>query len=71
MPVFKTAKRSLVEVLLVTKLASSKSEARRLIEQGGVKVDTKIVKEVNFQIGSIDRDGVVIQKGKRHFAKIK
>jgi len=71
MPVFKTKKRNIVDVLLATKLASSKSEARRLIEQGGVKVDTKIVKEVNFQIGSIDRDGVVIQKGKRYFAKIK
>ncbi len=69
-PIFKTGKRNIVDVLIETKLATSKSEARRLIKQGGVKVDTKVVKDENFKIGSIDKDGVVIQKGKRHFAKI-
>jgi tyrosyl-tRNA synthetase len=71
MPVFKTKKRNIIDVLVATKLASSKSEARRLIKQGGVRVDTKVVKDENFKIGKIDKDGVVIQKGKRHFAKIK
>ena len=69
-PVFKTTKRNIVEVLLVTKLASSKSEARRLLAQGGVKVDTKKVADENYTIGKVDKDGVVIQKGKRHFAKV-
>ncbi|MAF14079.1 MAG: tyrosine--tRNA ligase [Parcubacteria group bacterium] len=67
---FKTAKRNIVDVLVLTKLASSKSEARRLIKQGGVKVDTARITDENFKIGKIDKDGVVIQKGKRHFAKI-
>ena len=70
MPVFKTDKRNIIEVLIVTKLASSKMEARRLIAQGGVKVDTKTIDSEDFKIGKIDADGVVIQKGKRHFAKI-
>ena len=68
--IFKTKKKNIIDVLTETKLASSKSEARRLIKQGGVKVDTKVVKDENFEIGKIDKDGVVIQKGKRHFAKI-
>lgn len=67
---FKTKKRNIVDVLVVTKLASSRSEARRLINQGGIKVDTKKVEAESFKIGKIDKDGVVIQKGKRHFAKI-
>jgi len=70
MPAFKTKKRNIVDVLVVTKLASSKSEARRLIKQGGVKVDGKKVTSEDFKIGKIDKDGVVVQKGKRHFAKL-
>jgi len=69
-PIFKTGKRNIIDVLVETKLAPSKSEARRLIKQGGVRVDTKVVKDENFKIDRIDKDGVVIQKGKRHFAKI-
>ncbi|MFA6255119.1 MAG: tyrosine--tRNA ligase [Patescibacteria group bacterium] len=69
-PVFKIKQKNIVEVLVATKLAASKSEARRLIKQGGVKVDGKEIKDENFIIGKIDKDGVVIQKGKRHFAKL-
>ena len=69
-PTFKTAKRNIVEVLVAAKLASSNSEARRLIKQGGIKVDVKKGTDENFKIGKIDQDGVVIQKGKRHFAKL-
>lgn len=69
-PTFKIKTRNLVDVLVETKLAASRSEARRLIAQGGIKVDTKKVSDENFVIAKIDADGVVIQKGKRHFAKI-
>ena len=67
---FKIKERNIIEVLVATKLATSKSEARRLIVQGGIKVDGQEIKDENFMIGNIDADGVVIQKGKRHFAKI-
>jgi len=66
----RTTKRSIIDVLVVTGLATSNSEARRLIKQGGVKVDAKTVTDERYKIGKIDKDGVVIQKGKRHFAKI-
>ena len=66
----RTSKRNIVDVLVATGLASSNSEARRLIKQGGVKVDAKKVTDENFKISKIDKDGVVIQRGKRHFAKI-
>jgi tyrosyl-tRNA synthetase len=69
-PAFKTKARNIIEVLVETKLAASKSEARRLLAQGGIKVDGRSVKDENFTIDKIDADGVVIQKGKRFFAKI-
>lgn len=69
-PSFKIKERNIVEILVATKLAESKSQARRLIKEGGVKVDQKVVKDENFEISEIDKDGVVIQKGKRFFAKI-
>lgn len=58
---------NLVEVLVETKLAPSKSEARRLVLQGGIKVDDKVIKEVGVKV----KKGATIQKGKRFFIKIK
>lgn len=60
---------NIVDILLELKLASSKGEARRVIEQGGVKIDNKVIKDINQTI-SLDKDEVVIQKGKREFRKI-
>jgi len=66
----KIKERNIVDVLIASKLVTSRSEARRLIAQGGIKVDQKTVIDEKFEIGPIDRDGVIIQKGKRHFVKI-
>lgn len=60
---------NIVELLVDVKLASSKSEARRLIEQGGVKVDGKVIKDINTKIKATKK-GVIIQKGKRGFVKV-
>lgn len=58
----------LIDVLSDSKLTSSKGEARRLIEQGAVKVNGKIVKEWDREMEF--EDGMVIQAGKRKFVKI-
>jgi tyrosyl-tRNA synthetase len=50
-------------------MASSKSEAKRLINQGGVKYDNKIVKE-DFVIQPVDA-AKLLQVGKRKFKYIK
>jgi len=58
-----------VSALLVkTKLASSKSEARRLIEQKGVRVDDKVITSLD-QIIEL-KGQIVVSKGKRSFVKI-
>ena len=60
---------SVIDVLVRSKLVSSKSEARRMIEQKGVKLDGKVVESVDQMLeGTLD--GSVLQKGKRHFVKL-
>ncbi|MDP2736849.1 MAG: tyrosine--tRNA ligase, partial [bacterium] len=59
----------LVDLLVEVKLAVSKGEAKRLIEQGGVKMEGNVVKDINKEI-EITKEGVLIQKGKRGFVKV-
>lgn len=66
MPTVSAAGQSLLDVLLVSKLAESKSDARRLIEQGGVKVDGAVVSDER----TVVKAGSVVQKGKRWFVRV-
>jgi len=59
---------SVVDVLIETTFAKSKSEARRLIEQGGVKLNGEVVKEDNEF--SIPKDGITLEKGKLNIVKL-
>jgi tyrosyl-tRNA synthetase len=61
-------KTSLVEFLMVTKLASSKSDARRLIEQGGVSVDGERIGDLNTPVPTAKQ--FVLKVGKRKFLKV-
>ena len=65
---FKDKKLPLLELLFKAKLVSSKSEARRVILQGGVKIDGIVRKD--WAIGIALHKGMVVQVGKRHFAKL-
>jgi len=60
---------NLAQLLADAGLAASKGEARRLIEQGGVKVNGKKATVSNVDI-AIDNDGVLLQVGKRKFLKM-
>ena len=60
---------SITDILVDSGLATSKSEARRLIAGGGVKVDEQIVED-SEQMIEPSSEGVLIQKGKRHFVRI-
>ncbi len=61
--------RALVDLLVETKLASSKGEARRLIVQGGVKVAGAVVANPDATV-RIGKEPMLIQKGKRHFVHV-
>ncbi len=56
----------LLEILVDSGLATSKSQARRLIEQNGVKIDGKAVGDPYLQVNP----DAIIQVGKRHFIRI-
>ena len=60
---------ALAQLLADTGLAASKGEARRLIEQGGVKINGEKASAANAEI-TIDSDGVLVQVGKRKFLKV-
>ena len=59
---------SYVDLLLKTNLAVSRSEAKRLIEQGGVEVDNERITDTNGE--TTLKDGIIVQVGKRKFVKI-
>lgn len=60
----------IIELLIVCSLASSKGEARRLIDQGGISVNGEKVADIALKISeSALKDGVKIKKGKKVFHK--
>jgi tyrosyl-tRNA synthetase len=66
-PAFRLEKdTSIVDLLITAELCKSKSDARRLIEQKGVKFDGAVVADPAFLVA----DPGILQVGKRHFLKI-
>lgn len=63
---------SILNILVETKLAPSKKEARRLIEQGGISVNNEKVTDVNYIFdNACFADGfAIIRKGKKVYHKI-
>ena len=59
---------SILDLLVKAELAPSKSEAKRLILQKGVKINGKV--QNNWQEKIEIKKGTIIQVGKRKFAKI-
>ena len=59
---------SIVDLLVATGLCASKSEARRLVEQGGVSVDNNKITDPSKLI-EID-ESVMIKKGKKTFLRV-
>ncbi|QQS31625.1 MAG: tyrosine--tRNA ligase [Acidobacteriota bacterium] len=60
---------NLAQLLADTGLSASKGEARRLIEQGGVKVNGEKASSTAAEI-QIDGEGTLLQVGKRKFLKL-
>ena len=59
-------------VLVAAGLATSRSEARRNVEQGGVTVDGEKVTDVKttYEPGKFAGEGVVVKRGKKNFKKV-
>ena len=63
------AAMKLADVLVKVGFAASKSEARRMIQGNGVKVNSEVVNDINAEINL--ENEVVIQFGKNKFVKVK
>lgn len=69
-PKIKIKEKSLniLDLLVKLKLVSSKSEAKRLILQKGIRIESEIQKDWEKEIKI--KKGMIIQKGKRGFVKL-
>ena len=68
-PEFKmSGERNIIDLLELCKLIESRADGKRLIQQGGVKIDDKKIDDITKTIHL--KKGMVIQAGKRRFAKI-
>jgi tyrosyl-tRNA synthetase len=61
----------LPRLLATTGLASSNAEARRLIEQGGVRLDGEPVTDPDAEFAPADLSGRVLQVGRRRFVRLR
>ena len=59
--------KDILSIVVASKLAPSKSEARRLVVQGGISVDEDKIIDPNYVI---DKNTVVIKKGKKKIIKV-
>lgn len=61
----------LAKLLVACGLAPSNAEARRLLSQGGVKVDGNVVSDPFFTVPCTAESGFLLQVGKRRFARLR
>jgi tyrosyl-tRNA synthetase len=61
----------IIDLIVKVGLAQSKAEAKRLIQQGGIKIDGEKISDLQAQIAINAIDSIVLQVGKRHFVKIR
>jgi len=58
------------QLIVMTGLVTSRSEARRLMEQGGIKFSGKVVEKYDDTYHITGRDELLIQVGKRKFIRV-
>ena len=59
---------NVIDLLIETKLVSSRSEARRMIDQKAIKLDCEPITEIDVMIES--KGEQILQRGKRQFVKL-
>ena len=59
--------RGILDIMVAAEIAPSKSEARRLVQQGGVTLDGEKVTDFNLQV---EKSSFTLAKGKKKIVKI-
>ena len=61
----------ILDLLCMSELCPSKSEARRLVQQGGIAVDNEKITNIYHAVSKSDLEkGIVVRKGKKIYKKI-
>lgn len=66
---FYAEESNLLDLVLNAELVTSRSEARRLIEQGGISIDNEVIKNPNETISL--KEERLLKAGKRRFLRVK
>ncbi len=63
---------SLVDAIVLTKIAPSKGQARKLIEQGGITLNEQKITDINYTLSDKDfvENHAIIKKGKKVYHKL-
>ena len=63
---------NIVDMLVLTELASSKGEGRRLINQGGLLLNDEKVESIEYIVNmdDIKEEGAMLKKGKKTYHRI-
>lgn len=61
--------KNLLDLLVELNFVSSKGEAKRLVQGGGVKIEGEKISDLNYSV-KFDKDELILQAGKRKFAKL-
>ncbi len=60
---------SLTDLLVLTKIAPSKGQARTLIEQGGITINDTKISDIHYTITSLE-EPLILKKGKKTYHKV-
>ncbi len=67
---FENEKIGILDLLIKCSFASSRGEAKRLIQQGGITINDEAISELNKSYSKEElQKGLKIKKGKKHFKK--
>ena len=63
---------SLVDAIVLTQIAPSKGQARKLIEQGGITLNDEKINDTNYKLSDKDfkQGSAIIRKGKKTYHKL-
>ena len=62
---------TILDIAVATGLATSRGDARRLIQQGGLEINDRRHTEPTLQLSPEDVEGAIIKMGKRGFVRMK
>jgi tyrosyl-tRNA synthetase len=67
---YPSGKIKVISLLTSSRLCSSNSDAKRVVEQGGLKIGSNKVTDINMEINLEEINSKIIQKGRRYFLRI-